>query len=80
MTLNIVTILSWILLWFIVAFIISFPIIAIYYWIKMKKIKKNIPEDLKGGEVEKIKNAIQEKEKKFGRGQGDRGGGGGGIG
>lgn len=32
-------------------FIISFPIVMIYYLFKIRKIKKNIPEKLKGGDI-----------------------------
>ena len=46
------------------AFIISFPIIALGYIVKLKKIKQNIPDDLKGGENgEEIKKKIQNRER-----------------
>jgi len=57
------------------AFIISFPIIAIWYIVKLKKIKQGVPDDLKGGENGKTKKEIKEQrgERSIRGGTGGRG-------
>jgi len=62
MTLDIITFFIYFLILFLIAFIIAFPIISFWYLLKMRKIKQNIPKDLKGGSLDNGKRKIEEKD------------------
>lgn len=62
MSLDFLSILSFLIMLFILVCIIILPIVLIAYWIKIKKIRNQIPEELvKGGKVmDAIKKEIKD--------------------